>query len=150
MSISPNMLRSTSKIIPSIFSKLDSVPKKTNILDNVFRNILDEFEGDECKNIQKNIPQNDYITLQNFSNFRLMMGNLSSKECTYYHNNRHIKVLEGDVEVRFNHNENNRFKFDKKNALTIASPHFLFNTDNNNSLYIWIEETPKFQDPFTI
>ena len=145
------MFRNTSKLISkNVLKNVDSVPYNIFVTDNVFRNILDEY-NDTNVNIKKNnILYNDYTVLKSYDKYRLMFGVLPPKECTYYHFNRHIKIIEGDIEIRFNTSEINKFKFDKKNALTIASPHYMYNNNNIESSYIWIEKTPQYQNSLII
>lgn len=115
-------------------------------MDNTFRCILDTYKGNDYLGAHKHISCIDTCcTLKNFDTFRVMLGVLPPKSSTYHHLNRHIKILEGNLDITFDLNNTNRFAYDKKNALTIASPHYLINKDERQSTYIWIEETPKHQ-----
>ena len=139
------------KVLPHLFRSLEKVSKSYSVMDNNFRCVLDAYKGDDYLKINKHISCIDTCcTLKNFDSFRVMLGILPPKSLTYHHLNRHIKILEGNLDITFDLNDTNRFAYDKKNALTIASPHYLINTDEKESTYIWIEETPKHQSPLII
>lgn len=146
------MLKSKVKLLPTMLNRLENIPTSTCIMNNVFRSTLDNYEGDDFNLISHKMPYHDnYVTLKSFDHFRVMLGVLPPKESTYYHLNRHIKILDGNVEVRFNNTECDKFKFDKNYALTIASPHYLFNNNKDKtSTYIWIEKTPAYQNSLII
>ena len=145
-------LNASSKLLPTMFRRLEHIPASTSVMDNSFRHVLNNYTGEDFNSIgNDNYKYLDHtITLKNFDNFRVMMGILPSKEYTYYHNNRHIKILKGDVEVSFNSNDRDKFKFNKNNAITIGSPHYLFNETNETTKYIWIEEIPLYQNTLII
>ena len=144
-----------SKMLPTLFKQLNNVPKNISVMNNTYRNILESYNGNDFINLSNKIPICDNnINIKEEDNYRVMLGILESKQITYHHLNRHLKVLDGDINVSFNvdkHKEDyTTFLFNNENALTIASPHYLINNSNKKSIYMWIEETPKFQNTYTI
>ena len=92
-----------SKMLPTLFKQLNNVPKNISVMNNTYRNILESYNGNDFINLSNKIPICDNnINIKEEDNYRVMLGILESKQITYHHLNRHLKVLDGDINVSFN------------------------------------------------
>lgn len=111
--------------------------------NNLYRTYLANYNGNDYLSLFGNeFPNDDQIVIarNDESNIQLMMGILQPKTSVYYNNFRHIKVLDGPIDIELNKTGDcSRFEF-RKGAITLANSHYIHNSSNKKKSFLWIDK----------
>jgi hypothetical protein len=126
--------------LPELVKNIQNI--KTHPSDSVYRTCLANYYGKDYSSfIGKEYPNDDQVVINRNTthNIQLILGILRPNTCLYYNNPRHIKVLDGPIDIEFNKTGDcSRFEF-RDGAITIANSHYVYNDSNQYKSFLWID-----------
>ena len=138
------------KTIPELIQNICNIPKKSNPTDTVYRRCLANYSGNDYSILfEKEFPDDNHIVINRDRDrdLQLILGVLPPMTSLYYNNPRHIKILDGPIDIELNITGHcSRFEF-TNGAITIANSHFVHNDTLSRKSFLWIDKITNNDTP---